>query len=282
MASRGTSMHCTLEPVPKSEIASSYIYSVPDSSSPIVVADYGEEAQQQQQQPHMYLSDAPTPPAAARNSVLKRWIFPLVYYLVIAIVAGVAGGFIGKAVSDKTHKNDAPAQQNHTASCPTLPSTNTSSSSPPPTTSALSTVFARTLPVPTTGCSDSNFLKPFPSSLTSTSTFLNTTYTTFCQAGWNRDELFALSAATPSDCVEACVMYNGHKGGADRLCVGGGFIPEWWNQSKAMDESGGMPYNCFLKSNGSGVARNDRRIEVVSLCLFGDASHCAETEIGGS
>lgn len=87
--------------------------------------------------------------------------------------------------------------------------------------------------------------------------------------GWQRDELFALSTATPSDCVEACIMYNAHKGSSDRSCVGGGFIPAWWNQSKAMDESGGMPYNCFLKSNDSGVVRNDRQIEVVSLCLEG-------------
>lgn len=65
-------------------------------------------------------------------------------------------------------------------------------------------------------------------------------------------------------------MYNAHRNTTtDRPCVGGGFIPEWWNQTKAMDESGGMPYNCFLKSNDTGVGKNDRVIEVVSLCLDG-------------
>lgn len=93
------------------------------------------------------------------------------------------------------------------------------------------------------------------------------------------NELFALSAATASDCVEACIMYNGHKGTADRTCVGGGFIPEWWNQSKAMDESGGMPYNCFLKSNDSGTGRNEKSVEVVSLCLDGA---CGDVLGGGA
>lgn len=79
--------------------------------------------------------------------------------------------------------------------------------------------------------------------------------------------MIALSAATTSDCVEACVMYNAHKSEKDRTCVGGGFIPEWWNQTRAMDESGGMAYNCFLKSNASGIARNDKKYEVVALCL---------------
>jgi hypothetical protein len=31
-----------------------------------------------------------------------------------------------------------------------------------------------------------------------------------------------------------------------------------------------MPYNCFLKSNDSGTSRNEKNVEVVSLCL-GDA-----------
>jgi hypothetical protein len=64
-------------------------------------------------------------------------------------------------------------------------------------------------------------------------------------------------------------MYNAHKANSDRTCVGGGFIPEWWNQTRAMSESGGMAYNCFLKSNASGVARNDKEYEVVALCLDG-------------
>lgn len=64
-------------------------------------------------------------------------------------------------------------------------------------------------------------------------------------------------------------MYNSHKKDSDRKCFGGGYIPDWWNQTKAMAESGGMPYNCFLKSNDTGTGRNNKDIEVVSLCLPG-------------
>ena len=46
-----------------------------------------------------------------------------------------------------------------------------------------------------------------------------------------------------------------------------------------MNESGGMPYNCFLKINESGIAKNDRVQEVVSLCLFGEDPYCANTLI---
>lgn len=49
----------------------------------------------------------------------------------------------------------------------------------------------------------------------------------------------------------------------------GGFIPEWWNQTRAMNESGGMAYDCFLKSNASGIARNDEQYGVVAVCLDG-------------
>jgi hypothetical protein len=70
-------------------------------------------------------------------------------------------------------------------------------------------------------------------------------------------------------------MYNSYRKDEDRWCIGGGFIPDWWNQSKAMNESGGMPYNCFLKSNESEIAKNDRVQKVVSLCLFGEGHYCA-------
>lgn len=88
-----------------------------------------------------------------------------------------------------------------------------------------------------------------------------------------------MSAATPSDCIEACAMYNGHRNDTDRECVGGGFIPAWWNQTKAMDESGNMPYNCFLKSNSTGISKNDRSIEVVSLCLSVDGGYCVDATL---
>jgi hypothetical protein len=51
------------------------------------------------------------------------------------------------------------------------------------------------------------------------------------------------------------------------MCVGGGYIPEWWNQTRAMVESGITPFNCFLKSNTTGIARNDQKFEVIALCV---------------
>jgi hypothetical protein len=93
-------------------------------------------------------------------------------------------------------------------------------------------------------------------------------YTTLCGQGWGQDDLFALSAATPSDCVESCVIYNDRKSSSNQACVGGGFIPEWWNQTRSGDE-GGLGFNCFLKSNVTGIARNEKVFEVVALCIDG-------------
>jgi hypothetical protein len=45
-----------------------------------------------------------------------------------------------------------------------------------------------------------------------------------------------------------------------------------------MEDSGGMPYNCFLKSGNGGTGRNERSIEVVGLCLGGA---CADVLGGG-
>ena len=70
-------------------------------------------------------------------------------------------------------------------------------------------------------------------------------------------------------------MYNSRKGAGERSCVGGGFIPEWWNQTRAMVESGITPYNCFLKSNTSGIARNNEAFEVVALCIGGECDNIA-------
>jgi hypothetical protein len=256
------STQCTLEPVPKSELASTYIYSVPDNSAPIVSNFETSPTQPDDYQPRLTVIDQPRQP-----HLLRRWPFLVLYGFLIAVVAGLAGGYIGDHLASSRTQHGAVAEQ----ACPdhkspngdsnatsTLPSSTT-----PPNPS--STFFSRTLAVPTTGCTPPTQQRSFKS----VTLYLATPYTTYCATGWLNDELFALSAATPSDCIEACVMYNGHKTAQDRTCVGGGFIPEWWNQSKAMTESGGMPYNCFLKSNDTGTARNDKTIEVVSLCLGG-------------
>jgi hypothetical protein len=79
-----------------------------------------------------------------------------------------------------------------------------------------------------------------------------------------------MSVATQSDCIESCSQYNAHRSSTDRKCVGGGFIPSWWDQKLAMRESGITPYNCFLKTNTSGIARNNQKFEVVALCMEGE------------
>ena len=79
-----------------------------------------------------------------------------------------------------------------------------------------------------------------------------------------------MSVATPSDCIETCINYNGHRTGSTPACVGAGFVVEWWDQDKAMRDSKVTPFNCFLKGNDTGTARNEKSFEVLSLCL-GDA-----------
>lgn len=269
MANTDASTHsadptCTLEAVPKSD-TSSYIYSVPNRDAPYSTDKYPPE----QQVEYPYYQPVPdeyhTPPPPPKRR-WKIWILWLVVGLLIAVVAGVVGGFIGKTIADDRNKDALALQQatckaaSDTTPTPTA-STATSSGSGTPTP----TVFTRNIPVPTTGCTPTTEQRSFRAM----TNFLKYTYTTYCMSGWQSDELFALNVASPSDCVEACLMYNAYKRTDDRVCVGGGFIPEWWNQTKAMDESGGMPYNCFLKHNDTGVVRNDRVIEVVSLCLTG-------------
>ena len=259
------STNCTLEPVPKSELPSTYIYSIPDRSSLYAVENIAQ---------HEHLDTTRTP---SRKRRWARWQFLLCYGLLIAVVAGLAGGFIGKTIENNNRRNDKAEQQAQNTSCRTQvvtqPAIATASSIASPT--ALSATiseptglaFKRTIPLPDTGCK----LKNTQSSFRSFTTFLDIQYTTFCNTGWLSDELFAVSVATASDCIEACVMYNAHRpsDSQERICVGGGFIPEWWNQTKAMAESGGMAYNCFLKSNDSNIGRNDRDIEVVTLCMPG-------------
>jgi hypothetical protein len=229
---RDSQNHSTLEPVPKSENASSYIYSVPDDS-PLQV-NYNQ-------------SWANGPPAAPETiawpkqpSLFLRWPFLMLYAILIAVFAGLGGGFIGEDMTMKRLEKDTLPRSELQGFCsnlqPSLGSTvPTPTSTPLSSSSASPTIFQRNIPVPTTGCNPTTQQRSFKS----VTRFLAAPYTTFCATGWLNDELFALSAATASDCIEACVMYNGHKGSADRNCVGGGFIPEWWNQSRAMEESGG-------------------------------------------
>lgn len=251
---------CTLEAVPKSEYPSSYAYALPDEPT------YNTHHQQipwTQQSPIQSDNGAKAPPASKSQSRFLRWPALILYALLIAVLAGTIGGFVGESITKNKQGTLSPSPT------PTSPASLSASPTPSPSPSSSAsptpTLFQRTLPVPTTGCTPPTQQRSFKS----VTRFLAAQYTTYCATGWLNDELFALSAATTSDCIEACVMYNGHKRSEDRSCVGGGFIPEWWNQSKAMEESGGMPYNCFLKSGDKGTGRNEKGVEVVALCLGG-------------
>lgn len=188
---------------------------------------------------------------------LTCWPLVLLYGLVLAIVAGVAGGFIGKMLERNSSNKVVPAK----GSC-----ANQTSSIPAPSTSSttLSPTFVRTLAQPITGCTSSTTYNSFKAR----TNLLDLQYTTLCGQGWGQDDLFPLSAATPSDCVESCFVYNDRKSSSNQVCIGRGFVPEWWNQTRSMDE-GGLGFNCFLKSNVSGIARNNKAFEVVALCING-------------
>lgn len=242
------------EHVPEPEVAA-YKFSVPDGTVPFSIV---------QAVPYSSPYNEDPEPNSSRRS-LASWPILILCGLLLATISGVAGGFIGKTIEHNNHESDT-LPENHT--CPTpasaSPASPTTASSAPSATSAPSSgTFERMVAQPTTGCTSITSYTSFKAR----TKFLEWQYTTVCGHGWLNDELIALSAATVSDCVEACVMYNTHKSESDRTCVGGGFIPEWWNQTRAMDESGGMAYNCFLKSNASGIARNDKKYEVVALCL---------------
>lgn len=251
------SQHSDLpEPVPESDVAA-YKFSVPDRSPPFTTV--------QAIPPSSPYSEDPKPVVNRRR--LTGWPFLILYGLLLALIAGLAGGFIGKTIEHNKHQNDVSDKDESCATPTSLSPTSSTTTSTMSSASSTpsSAVFERIIAQPSTGCTSVTSYNSFKAR----TQFLEWQYTTICGHGWLNDELFALSAATTSDCVEACVMYNAHKSDGDRTCVGGGFVPEWWNQTKAMDESGGMAYNCFLKSNASGIARNDKKYEVVALCLDG-------------
>ncbi|KAF2824021.1 hypothetical protein CC86DRAFT_355446 [Ophiobolus disseminans] len=241
---------CPLEPVPKPENSSTYIYSVTESPS---TSD--NTVDQIPWNENLPVNEDRIQAPAKPTSKFLRWPYLLVYALCIALLAGTIGGFLGEIIAKNRSGNISRTIEDH---CPLA---NASTPTPTSTSTPPSTVFARTISVPTTGCTRPTTQRSFKS----TSQFFAAQYKTYCATGWLNDELFATSAGSASDCMEACIMYNGHKRVQDRSCVGGGFIPEWRNQSKAMTESGVMPYNCFLKSNDSGTGRNEKNVEVVSL-----------------
>jgi hypothetical protein len=195
----------------------------------------------------------------------KRWWILALIGLFIALIAGLVGGFIGQEIQKGRGSSDSAA-----SSSPAPTNGNSSATTPPPNQPP-GTVG--TIVTPNTGCN-------FPQSkdrrrLTNTTVYTQTLYTTVCNSGWTSTGLVGLWTLTPDDCIESCVQYNKYaKGrpGSERVCVGGGFVPAWSNQTMASLIMNGAPFNCFLQANASGIIPNDREkagIEVVALCLDG-------------
>lgn len=271
-ATDAPSLHSDLpETVASLDRSSVYKYSVPESPQPYTTV----------YTPHTVDETPPLPPTSgegeqsqARHATRRRWPLLLLLGLLLMIIAGVAGGFIGKTIERNNSKRD---NSHESETSPTSASASTPSSSlasattAPSSTAGVSTsgVFERTIAQPSSGCSSADPYRSFKAR----SHFLNIPYTTVCGQGWLSYDLTSMSVATQSDCIEACSQYNAHKETGDRSCVGAGFIPAWWNQTLAMVESGVTPYNCFLKTNVSGIARNNEKFEVIAICMEGECDN---------
>ncbi|KAH7378398.1 hypothetical protein DE146DRAFT_774455 [Phaeosphaeria sp. MPI-PUGE-AT-0046c] len=225
-----------------------------------------------------YAPHAETYPEAQRpRQGWKRWWILALIGLFIAIISGLIGGFIGQSIQEVLESAPKPTASN----APVVSPLSTPSSGPSPTslragssatpTSVPDQGVVGTITVPKTGCD-------FPNSkdrkrVSNLTAFSRKAFTTICNSGWSgrADDIIALYTLTPSDCIEACLQFNGDPSNT-RTCVGGGFIPSWVDQTVAQKALGGPPLNCYLKSGNSGIGDNDREdvgTEIVALCLDG-------------
>lgn len=193
-----------------------------------------------------------------KTRIRHRWPFLLGLGLLLALLSGLVGGFVGKAIEHK--------KANHTALNDSRQSLNPNNPNNITTPANTTNTVNATLTIPSTGCPYTN-MQVFQSDHT------NVTYKVLCAVGWVDYDLFALSVATPSDCIETCMDYNDMIAGSNSEpgqmeCVGGGFVPEFVNQTLAMNELD-LPFNCWLKSSTKGLTNNTSRFQVVAICLNG-------------
>ncbi|KAH7087337.1 hypothetical protein FB567DRAFT_442838 [Paraphoma chrysanthemicola] len=238
----------------------SYLYSVPDQTDPHSVT---EPPNTKDYDHNQLYPDAPLP-AARRKGFTRWWVLALIG-LIIAIIAGLVGGFIGQAIQK--------GRESSTFS----PSPSNGSSVKPPAGS--SSDSNDTIVLPDTGCGwpGSKQRKRMPS----TSTYSHMKFTTICNSGWKGNaEIIGIWTLTPSDCIESCARFNlnqeNHKN--TTKCVGGGFIPDWTNRTVGSRAQQGQPFNCFLHSTTDALTSNDQEfvgVEVVALCLQGQCDNVA-------
>ncbi|KAH7116198.1 hypothetical protein B0J11DRAFT_119270 [Dendryphion nanum] len=260
--------HGTLEPVPQFKPeGSSYIFSMPDQTPPYAHEQYPEVHDQEK---------------GKRN--WKAWPFLILYGLLLALLGGIIGGFVGKAIESKNHNNASSSSvsgngantEELRGACSSAIAIPTSSVIPTsiapsatPSASEAPTV-TQAITIPTTGCNPKS-PDDFGSFFNSKSTNLGITFTTFCSRGWVGEDVFAMSAMTPSDCIEACAAYNRNKATNNATCVGGGFIPSMVNTTDSMRVLAD-PFNCYLKKGTKSTGKNNRSFEVVTLCLEGQCT----------
>ncbi|KAF9695035.1 hypothetical protein EKO04_007080 [Ascochyta lentis] len=248
--SKPTSSHDDLPEAVAHTEASTYKYSVPEHSAPHGVHSSKEVVHQ----------DLVTS-KAGNGRRWTRWPLLLLYGLLIAIIAGVIGRFIGKRIANNSNNNNSKVNNNDSNNNKNDTFVNSESPNPSNSSSNNSTL-ARILPIPTTGCSSISEQKY----LASVSALWKVDYTTMCGTRWTDPQLTALSAATPSDCIEACQSYNAAEPPNAQVCLGASFVPRWWNQTLAMEQKN-EPFNCFLMENNTIINRNQLGFEVVALCL---------------
>ncbi|KAF2014474.1 hypothetical protein BU24DRAFT_423407 [Aaosphaeria arxii CBS 175.79] len=223
-------------------------------------------------------SDLEPDTRSSGKKFMQRWRWPLILVvgLLIALISGVIGGFVGKTIEGNKYKDEIAlmntransSESNNATKCEASPVV-TPSSTPTaiPTENTCkngTTEPILELKIPDMKCPGSNNEK-------FRSTWASTSYFMLCNAAWGGNDLFYTFAPTPSDCIDSCSSYNGNlkEGDGMKRCVGGSFIPAWVNQSEAIAAVGTRGGNCYLKWGTDQLERNKAKFEVVSLCLEG-------------
>jgi hypothetical protein len=239
----------------------SYAYALPVQSPAYVVPS------QKNYYPPSSGESSPVP-ATTRKTWMRWWVLALIG-LFVAVIAGLVGGFIGQAIQ----KGREPSEVSQAQAAAPAPSScsNSTSAAPTPSPGAPANAVG-TIVIPDTGCD-------FPASkerrrIDRQTTFTKVNYTIICNSGWpGSDAIIGLFTLSPSDCMEACAKYNEFvTSPTGKRCVGGGFIPDWTNQTLSAKAQGGSSFNCYLKDTNKNIVTNDRAgegLEVVALCLEG-------------
>ena len=183
--------------------------------------------------------------SATRQRSWTRWPFLLLFGLLIAIIAGLAGGFISKAIESHRHKDN---------NATTLPSPGDT------TNSTTNSTASSQLVIPKTGCPDSGG-RTFQTDVS------KATYKLYCNVNWIGNDIAGIAASSISDCVEACETVNTY-GEINKKCLGATFVPAWINKTLAQVRVQ-RPGNCFLKYNASGYPPNTAPEDIIVVCLEG-------------